>query len=264
MNHSPRPLRAPAVERLPLRQPAVRQMLWMMVCATLLLLSAPATAQQSRSNYGGWKTTNRADIPVQVGVGPSGVMVNGGVFDDQPIHLGVRIDLEAIVTSDLVREHPKVVPRQYRNQLLAAGEVRVRPLIAALLPTAVYFSPKFRNTGMYGATWSLFPLGQSLRLSSLRVRISGSPIATAFFMHSDTLASPTFFVRPGIDINLDVEIPVARDFGLSFGWSSMLHLPQRIGGPVFEMGSFDEGSIWHIGQLYLQGNFRFPHSIYYR
>lgn len=247
-------------------------MLWMMVCATLLLLSAPAAAQQSRSNYGGWKAPNRAAIPVQVGVGPSAFLIgsperfnyNGLIYDDQMAHFGLRIDLEAVITSDLVREHPKVVPRQYRSRLLAAGEVRYRPGIAALLPKAVYFSPKIWNTGMYGATWSLIGAGVSLFPSPFRVTLGGSLIGTALFVHSDTLPSPTFFVRPGIDLNVDFEIQVASDFSFSVGWSSLLHLPQRVGGPVFELGSFDGDSIWHIGQLYVQGNFRFPHYITYR
>ncbi|RVU41460.1 hypothetical protein FRC91_19055 [Bradymonadales bacterium TMQ1] len=235
-------------------------------------MSAPATAQQARSGYKGWKAPNRASIPVQVGVGPAGVMVgapslssgySGAVFEDQPLHLGVRIDLEAVITADLVREHPKVVPRQYRSRLLAAGEVRYRPGIAALLPRTVYFSPKLQNTGMYGATWSLLGAGLALSPSPFRVSLGASLIGTALFMHSETLPSPTFFVRPGVDITLDIEIQVARDFGLSFGWSSMMHIPQALGGPVLDLDG-DEGSIWHIGQFYVQGNVRFPYHMTYR
>ncbi|WP_146973489.1 hypothetical protein [Lujinxingia vulgaris] len=256
-----------------MRRAGAVQMMAMVAGVCLLAMSAPAAAQQARSGYKGWKAPNRASIPVQIGVGPAGVMVGspslssgygGDVYDDQPIHLGVRIDLEAVITSDLVREHPKVVPRQYRNQLLAAGEVRYRPGIAAILPRSVYFSPKIWDTGMYGATWSLLGAGLALSPSPFRVSLGASLIGTALFMHSDTLPSPTFFVRPGIDITLDFEIQAARDFGLSFGWSSMVHLPQPVGGSVLEMGSFDEGSIWHIGQFYVQGNFRFPYHITYR
>ncbi|RAL21751.1 hypothetical protein DL240_12940 [Lujinxingia litoralis] len=116
---------------------------------------------------------------------------------------------------------------------------------------------------MYGATWSLLGAGLALSPSPFRVSLGGSVIATAFYMHSDTLGSPTVFVRPGLDLNLDVEVQITRDFGLSFGWSSMIHIPQAVGGPVWALAG-DEGSIWHIGQFYVQGNVRFPYTRYYR
>ena len=88
------------------------------VFASIVMWSLDAEAQQRRRAPA--TTAATAEIPVQIGVGPVGFMFGaptypdlgfgGLVFDDQPLHTGLRIDLTAVVDADLVRQHPGLVP----------------------------------------------------------------------------------------------------------------------------------------------------------
>ncbi len=215
-----------------------------------------------------------AQVPVQVGVGPAGFLLGGPsldefgwegrLFDDQPIHPGLRISLTAVIDSELVEEHPGMVPAQYRGQIQQMGEVRFAPAIVSVIPTNLYLSPPINNTQMWGATWSLVGVGAALPLEGVRLSASGSVIGTLKYIQSDVLPEDHFFfARPGVEAQIDIEIPIDDQFLISFGWASQIYVPQSLDGNVTDVGEFDGDSLWHVGQFYVQGHFRFPYTHQY-
>ena len=197
-------------------------------------------------------------VPLDIGIGPSAHFITGLVQQDQVVHFGGRLDLNGIVSKELLREYWHCVPNQYKRYL--SGEVRVKPLVANLIPRELIISPKLRNTGIYGIAWHLFGVGTALITDPVRLDIKVSlPVIKYMYIHSDTLASPTHFLRPGAEAKVELEIPFSQDFLISFGWASQVFLPQRVGGSVMEFVPFDE-SIWHVGQAFLKAHFRVPYQ----
>ncbi|MBA2665170.1 MAG: hypothetical protein H0U74_22980 [Bradymonadaceae bacterium] len=211
-------------------------------------------------------------VPVDIGVGPTFNMLgnidvenlglSGPIYEDQTFHYGIRISLAAIIDQEFMRNNQRLIPRQYRDQAKSMGEIRIKPGVAALIPTSLIISPKFRNTGVYAATWTPLGLGLALLSEPVRLSLHGGVIATYAFIHSDTIPSPTHFLRPGAELSLDLEIPITRQFLISFGWASQFYIPQKIGGSILETGLEDGPSLWHIGQGFLLLHFRFPYTTY--
>ncbi len=234
---------------------------WWLVAVMVLAMVPVQQAEAQRT----------AQVPVQVGVGPAGYLMGGPsveevawegrAFDDQPIHAGLRLSLAAVIDSDLIEEHPGMVPSQYRDQLQRMGEVRFRPGIVSLIPTSLFLSPPIDNTSIWGATWSVIGAGLAPISDPIRVSASGSAVVSALYMRSDVLPEKNFvFLRPGVELQFDFEIPITDDFLISTGWASKVHIPQAYDGSITEMGGFDADSLWHIGEFYLQAHFRFPYS----
>lgn len=218
--------------------------------------------------------TRTAEVPVQIGVGPAGYLLGGptldevgwggGLFDEQPIHTGLRLSLMGVIDAELVDEHPGMVPSQHRGRIQQAGEVRYAPGIVSLIPSSLYLSPGLGDASVWGATWSPIAIGMALTSEPVRFSGRGAVIATAKYISSETVSSPYVFLRPGVELNFDLEIPIAEEFLVSFGWSSKVHLPQPLDGGILDVGDFDEDSLWHIGQFYMQVHFRVPYSHQYR
>ncbi len=235
---------------------------WLVAVVAVFALVVPVNEAEAQRT---------AQVPVQVGVGPAGFLLGGPsveevawegrAFDDQPIHTGLRLSLAAVIDADLIEEHPGMVPSQYRNQLQQMGEVRFSPSIVSLIPTSLYLSPPIRNTSIWGATWSLIGAGLAPISDPIRVTASGSAVLSAIYMNSDAMPRDNFFfLRPGVELQFDFEIPITDDFLISTGWASKVHLPQAYDGGILEMGDFDADSLWHIGEFYIQAHFRFPYS----
>ncbi|MCO4762153.1 MAG: hypothetical protein KC502_11655 [Myxococcales bacterium] len=206
-------------------------------------------------------------LPVDVGVGPAFYHGTGPVFDGVTGHFGIKLSLAAIIDRALIRKHIKRVPKQYRKMALGMNEVRYRPSI--FMPDSLLISPKVGSTGMYGVTWRPFGLSIPLSQGAVNADIGLGVILTYAFIHSDNAAfAPTsgimHFLRPGLDIGPRVEIPVTDNFLVSFGWSALLYVPQKVGDQVFAIPTFDEAglqnSLWFMGQLWLKLHFRFPYT----
>ena len=216
-----------------------------------------------------------AEVPVQVGVGPTGSMLaspvvdgevgwGGALFDDQPVYSGLRLDVTAVIDSDLVDRHPRLVPGQYRSQIQQMGEVRYRPGVLAAIPSSLHLSPPIVDAQAWGATWSLIGVGLAPISEPFRLSAGASLIGTLMYIGSESVDAPYFFARPGIEINIDLEVPVTDRFLISFGWASQFHAPpQPLSENLIAAGSFDQHSLWHIGQFYVQGHFRIPYSYSY-
>ncbi|MFU8803347.1 MAG: hypothetical protein ACNA8W_06020 [Bradymonadaceae bacterium] len=246
---------------------------------SIILVPANEAAAGSPESHARWKANAPAQaaargipVPVQIGIGPVGYLIGtpkieefrlgGPIIEDQLFHTGLRISLAAVIDRELVRKYPRLVPNQYRGHVERAGEVRVSPMVAALIPSSLFISPKWRNTGIYGSTWALFRLGMTLLNDPIRVSAGVGLLGTYAYIYSDNFAA-THFLRPGLDGVLDIEIPLTRDFLVSFGWASQFYIPQNVGGSILEIPLDGGNSIWHMGQVYMQFHFRVPY-MYYR
>ncbi|MFP2912777.1 hypothetical protein ACLESD_48780 [Pyxidicoccus sp. 3LFB2] len=219
-----------------------------MTPARLLLLSAlllPALATAARP----------VTVPVDVGVGPTALLFFGPVFEDQPIHTGLKISVDAVLDREWLKKNQRLIPKRYRKQAQRVDEIRISPSI--LIPDTLIISPKVRNTGMYGVTWKPLGLGLPLSSSPVRLSVGGGLLLTYAYLHSDTLAD-THFLRPGAELGVDLELQFSKRFLVSVGWESALYVPQELGGLGLPERLRD--GIFHVGQAYLQLHFRFPYT----
>jgi hypothetical protein len=214
--------------------------------ALLLLLLAllPAAARAQR----------RVTVPVDVGVGPAAYFITGPVFRDQPLHLGVKISLQAVLDRQWLRRHQAVIPRGYRRQALQTEELRISPSL--LIPDSLILSPKVRNTGLYGVTWRPFGLSLPLASGTFALSLDAGLLLTYAYLTSDTLAD-THFLRPGLDLGARAEVKLSESLLVSVGWGSGLYIPQKLGS--FGTGPLDQ-SMFHLGQANLQLHVRFPYT----
>lgn len=214
------------------------------------------TSGKTSTKSGSKRSSDEITVPVNVGVGPALFTLTGPVADDQFWHYGLRLDVFAALSPELIRENLHRVPRQYRS--MAKGiktEVRYSPLW--FLPESLIISPS-DTTDIYGVNFKPIDLGITLN-ESPRLSVSAGLLLSYAYISSETLESPTHFLRPGLGLSAELEFPIADAFRVSVGWQSSLYPPQTVGGPVFEWGDLDD-SIWHIGQAFLLLHFRFPYT----
>jgi len=216
---------------------------------SLLLLLMPGAAEAQR---------RRITAPVDIAVGPTALLFFGPVFEDQPIHTGLRINVEAVLDKEWLRKHQALIPRKQRGRVSKMGEIRYAPAVLGLIPETLIISPKYKNTGMYGATWKPLGFGLGLTPSPVRLSLDAGLVLTYAYMYSDTLPN-THFLRPGLQLTADLEFQVSESFLVSLGWSSAAYIPQRVG--TFTETKPLNGSIFHVGQAFLLLHFRVPFTV---
>ncbi len=194
-------------------------------------------------------------VPVDVGIGPAAYVFTGELFRDQPVHFGLKINVDAVIDKEWIRKNQRSIPAQYRRYAKNVNEVRISPSI--FIPDAFFISPKLRNTGIYGVTWRPLGLSQPVGTGALKLRLSAGLLLTYAFVHSDVVPN-THFLRPGADLMAEVEWMMTRSFGVSFGWASGFYVPQQLGS--FGLGPLNE-SIWHVGQAFFKVHVRFPYTM---
>lgn len=207
-------------------------------------------------------------VPIDIGVGPAFHMFTGLLQDDETFHTGARISLAAIIDQETIRRFDHKIPKKYRGLARKVEEVRIRPWPVPLIPDTIYVSPSGAQTQMYGANWR--PIGfdfslirRPFRLSvGLGIDITYNYINSEFRdpeVQSEDVDDTTHFFRPGADLRAEIYIPFGQWVGISGGWTSFFYPPQRVGGPVFELGDADE-SIWHVGQAFGMIHIRIPYT----
>lgn len=204
------------------------------------------------------------EVPVDVGIGPAVHLITGPVFADQPLHTGIVISAAAVIDKATIKKFKNQIPKKYQDAVASMDEVRISKIY---IPDTLFISPAlnvsdaaFGSTGMYGVGWRPISLGIPLIRDPVRLSVDGGVRLTYAFIHSTTIPSPTHFLRPGIDLGAELEIPFSSRFLVSLGWDSQFYPPQEVGGSVLKLGRLDE-SIWHIGQGYLAFHFRFPYAV---
>lgn len=173
---------------------------------------------------------------MDLAVGPAASFLFGPVFRDRPIHTGIVIDADLVLS----KAPPDRRPSGW-NQLR---------LSSAYVPRSIWISPAVgpADTGVYGVSFR--PIGFSLPVvqAPFWVTVGAGVLVTYLFVHSRTLPSPTHFLRPGLDPSVEIEVVAADPIGANVGWTSQLYVPQAVGGNLFAIGPVQE-AIWHVGQL---------------
>ncbi len=204
-------------------------------------------------------------VPVDVAIGPALLHGFGKVGADQRFHYGLKVSVQAIIDQALIKRNLDKIPAKYRGLARGVKEARISPSI--FIPDTLIISPKLENTGMYGITWRPVAITVPLVRRPVRFDVSPGLILTYAFLHSDTLTGPDggvvssmHFARPGLDVKVELEIPLSQSFLVSVGWSSQLHVPQVIGGAFTEVTPVED-ALWHIGQAFLKLHFRIPYRV---
>lgn len=199
-------------------------------------------------------------VPVDFGIGPAFHWISGPIQDDRAPHFGIKLSLAAIIDKQTLQENKGRIPKQYRSLVSKLGEVRYTPTV--LIPDTIFISPPAgdETTAMYGASWRPFGIGYPL-IRSPRLRIGAElDLTYAYIDGEESGLGVTHFLRPGLALLADLEIPLSKTFLISIGWSSGLYIPQEVGGDIFAIGDLED-SIWHIGQAFVQLHFRFPYAV---
>lgn len=206
----------------------------------------------------------KLEIPVDVGVGPAVFLINNPIFIDQPVHFGLKISVAGVLNRALLHRFRGRIPGKYRRYLRNTREFKIRPLVLGLIPDSLIISPKIQNTQMYGVVFLPFGLGLGISLGAVRVSLKAGILLTYAFMQSDKMpVDPVMmhFLRPGLEVKLEIEIPITDRFLLSFGWASQVYIPQSVRAQFWEdFGPFEEW-VWHFGQAFLLFHFRFPYEV---
>lgn len=201
-------------------------------------------------------------VPVDLGIGPLGQWFTGPIGRNQVAHFGLKLSLAAVLDRAFIHRHIDRVPAKYRAMAERMDEVRYRPSI--FIPDALWISPRVQDIGMYGVTWRPIALALPIVRRQSNVDLAAGLLVTAAYLHGDKGVLPNgdlVFVRPGIDLGIEWEIPVIEDaFLVSLGWASQFYVPQKLAGPWGEVGGFDDGSVWHVGQVFVQGHWRLPYT----
>lgn len=209
-------------------------------------------------------------VPVDIGVGPALLLPNGPAFDSQPVFTALSLSLAAVIDQELIAKNRGRIPPGLRGAARRLDEVRYRPWYLSLVPELVVVSPQLEGlstTGMYGAVWRPIGIGVSLVDDPVRLAVGAHADLAWLFLHSKTLGggsssaqSVTHLLRPGVGLELVLEIPVTESFLVSTGWSSDLFVPQPLGRPPWEVFPVDD-ALWHLGGPFLKLHVRVPYTV---
>jgi hypothetical protein len=201
-------------------------------------------------------------VPIDVGIGPAAMIWTGPIAQDQPVHWGLSISANAVLDQKFLRKNRKMIPKQYRRQVTQMDEIRIGYL---LIPDTLIISPKVNNTGMYGINWSPVSMGIPLVNKPFDLKLTADLMLTYAFIYSDNDdVGTTHFLRPGLGLGVNLELPLGGRFFLSMGWRSAFYVPQAVNSSLQDLGPITEGdltqSIWHVGQGAAQVHYRFPYK----
>lgn len=222
--------------------------------------SAKKSVKKSSARKSG---KSKITVPVDVGVGPTFNHFFGTLSDDQFVNYGLKFDVAAIITKEVIKQNQSRIPKKYRKQALKMDELRYSPLW--WLPDSVFISPKLDKMGVYGITFRPISLGLSLlKTDFLRFSVSAGAVLTYAYIVSDEFkhGDSMHFLRPGVDARAEFTLKFTQSFLISFGWDSYFYVPQPVdqeGKGIFDLGGMDN-SLWHNGQGFVMLHFRFPYS----
>ncbi|MBF0429985.1 MAG: hypothetical protein HQK83_01800 [Fibrobacteria bacterium] len=205
-------------------------------------------------------------IPLNVGVGPEFNYYNGVIGKDQAIHYGIKIDMHAFIDKTVLEKNKNKIPKKFRKQVQKLSSVKIGKVY---IPESIIFSPKIKNTGIYGINFR--PVGAGLGLVSgafLDVNLNLGLNLSYLFIHSDKLfedekGTVMHFLRPGLNAKLNFQFKFSRIFQLSSGFEGIGYVPQEmsVDSKIFEIGDFNNDNLWLMGQIYLMMNIRIPMMI---
>ena len=203
----------------------------------------------------------KIEVPIDIGVGPAGVMWNGPISADQSLHYALSISGGAVLDKALIKKNGKRIPKKYRRMAKSLDEVRIGHI---LIPDTLIISPQLNNTGIYGVSWSPLKLGVPLVKKPFRLKLTANPVFTYAFIHSNQpQIGSMHFARPGLAAGASLEFKLFGPLRCSLHARTQLYVPQATGGSVADLGLTDNGlsdnAIWHVEQFALRIHYRFPY-----
>ena len=221
------------------------------VCLTIfatLLKSMPASA---------------VEIPINVGLGPSLFTIPDSILKTKiKPFTGVNVKLKAIIDKETIEKHKDRIPEKYRKAVLRTNEVRIGYLY---IPAHIILAPgdDAGQPSIYGATWKPLSVDLPVKLGpamlSLGTELLFTYAAITETTNSQNLQSTekqkttTHFIRPGLSLNSELEVPVSKSFLLSLGATAAYYIPQQLKG-----SDTSRDPLWRIGELRATLNYRFP------
>lgn len=233
----------------------LRALLCAPLLAALTLLPSPASAKRSP-----------VEIPIEVGVGPAlHFITNDTLSEQQTFYTGLRLNLQAVITKEVIKRFEKKIPKKYRKMAKDLDEVKVRVGPMMLIPRTLLISPASisdnGDSALYGAMWDFIGLGVGLGPLSVSANVQAT---YAYLSYRDKekgdAVQSMHFLRPGLTVDAQIPLRFNDTVGMSVGWRSTFYLPQELGGGVTAMKMTTEGTIWHIGQAFVTLDVRFPYS----
>lgn len=222
----------------------------------------PSTAKPGKKKTGRKPSGKKGPVtvPVDLGIGPAFHWISGPIQDDHAPHYGIKLSLQAIIDRETIAANKGRIPKKYRGMASKIDELRYTPTI--FIPDTIYISPPSEDspTALYGLSFR--PIGIALPLIRVPRLAIGADIDLSYIYidGEERGLGTTHFLRPGLAIGADLEIPLSKSFLVSFGWVSTVYPPQEVGGEIFALGELED-SIWHIGQAYMKLHFRFPYQV---
>ncbi len=199
-------------------------------------------------------------ITADVGVGPAAHFFTGPLQDDQVVHAGLKLDVQGIIDQATIRANQERIPKKWRKRALQLEEFRLSPFW--WLPDTLVISPKLERTQMYGVVFRPLALGLAPLRHPVRFTLGAGLLATYLYVDSSLwTGGGMHFLRPGLDLRAELELPLGRAFALSLGWASAFYVPQEVGSGLRGVGEGFSGTIWHVGQAFVLFHFRFPYDV---
>lgn len=195
-------------------------------------------------------------VALDVAGGPQLILPYGAPEAERALHTGLVFSTRIIVDPKSLREQAEALPWPWKLVALKTKVVRWNPI--PYVPDSFIVSPGLGRGSALGLSWRVADVGVALAKQP-RFTLSGAGRLTWIsFFGGDTPA--THFLRPGIEVRAELEIPLSQVWFLAVGYSSQLYIPQAWGAAPWRIGPREDW-LWHVGQIYLSGHRRQPDSI---
>ncbi|TVQ91062.1 MAG: hypothetical protein EA397_11240 [Deltaproteobacteria bacterium] len=191
----------------------------MLRALTLSILAMPAAMAASPALEGG------IGLGTWTWIGP--------LAAEQPVHPGFVLTFDEVVDRRLLLKDPTALPASLQDRAGSVHEVRLRRY--PWIPESLILSPRFQQTGMVGASWRPLVIGRPLATGPVSLSADAGLRVTALYLWSSSLPDPadgskSFFLRPGVDLSLDLGFALSDRTTLRIGAEGHAYLPQAISG----------------------------------
>jgi hypothetical protein len=127
------------------------------------------------------KEKQEVEVPINIGVGPAYFWIPGVV--GRSLHPGAKLDLYAVITPQMLKEHENKIPKKYKKYVNMEEEMHIKPIWMLLFPKYLVISPG--ESSIYGGFWYFLSLAGNL-LKSNRVELEWELVLpTVSYLYTD-------------------------------------------------------------------------------
>lgn len=208
-------------------------------------------------------TATAAEIPINVGVGPSLFSIPDSIQIAQvKPFFGFNLKIKAIIDKETIEKNKAKIPPKFRSAVEKTNEVRIGYLY---IPANIMIAPgdDGEQPSIYGATWKPISIDLPVKLGPATLSF-GTELVVTYAMITAAVASSentesklerttTHFIRPGLSLNAELDYPLSKAFVFSLGATSSYYIPQKLKG-----AGANRDSLWRVGEMRATLNYRFP------